>query len=131
MSLLLPLQLSSGLARVVGSAFRREWLVDPPRIGTSSPTAVLVFVLIEVLTLVSISHAAICIAKEKGCFTATLVATFSLVILYVLPKLATVSVVHGVCKKCEPIGKFCIGVSVLACAVAAERLIVFALTHRE
>lgn len=91
----------------------------------------LVFAIVELITLVSILYAAISVSKDKGAFAGTLSGAVTLVLLYLMPKFALGPVISQACDKCEPIGKFCIGITALIGVVLVERVLVATLTYRD
>ena len=130
--LIVPFQMASGISRLTGHAFGHKFLTGFPAAPTlKGAPGVLAFALIELVTLGSIMYAAVATGRDNGVLSAMLSGTTALMLLHALPAIAAEPMVGGACRACEPLGKFCVGLTALAGVAFAERLLNMALTHRQ
>lgn len=125
--LLVPFQLASTLSSLASSSFKIKWLSSPT---LQDAKTVLIYTLIEVITLISIVYTCLTTAEEKGKTAAMITGTFTIILFYLLPKFFLPWGIQQTCKDCEPIGKFSVGVTSLLGIVVIERIVRYAFTYR-
>jgi len=91
----------------------------------------MVVMLIELVSLVAILHAAVSDAKKKDVRAATLSGAVALFAFYLLPTMMIRPTITTVCENCPPVAKFCIGTTALIALVLFEQVAVNVMTYRD
>lgn len=125
--ILVPVHLASTISSLASSSFKLK-ILGPP--NPKDLKNMIVFSLIELVSILSIVYVSVKTGEEKGIPAAMLSGTFTVLLLYILPKLLLPWGIQETCKDCEPIGKFSVGITTMLGVVVVERIMRHMFTYK-